>query len=389
LQHPEKEEIMDFALDEEHKMLQTTVRDFANEKLAPVADELDRKQEFAWDNFKMMADMGLFGLTIPPEYGGSGGDELSVAIAGEEIARACASTSDIFDVQLCLCTAPIAHVGTEEQKQRFIPSLVKGEKVGAHAITESEAGSDVSTIQMTARKDGDSYILNGTKIFITNGDVCDVVMIFAQIPELAPRGMTAFLVEAGTPGYSKGKKYDKLGMRAATNADQVFEDCRIPAENRLGEEGRGMRIFLDLIDHGRIGIAAQALGIAQAALNKSAEYAGQRQQFGAAISSYQAIGYRLADISTEVEAARLLLHKAAWLADQGQPFRTEAAMAKVYASELAMRATTLGIQVFGGYGYMMDSPMQRYFRDAKLTEIYEGTSEVQRMVISIPLFRQP
>jgi len=378
---------MDFTLSEEHKMLQTTVRDFANDKLAPVADELDRKQEFAWDNFKMMAEMGLLGLGIPPEYGGSGGDELSIVIAMEDIARACASTADIVDAHLCLCAAPIYRFGTEEQKQKFLPALVKGEKVGAHAVTESEAGSDVSRVQMTAVKDGDSYILNGTKIFITNGDVCDIVLVFATIPELGDRGMTAFIVEGGTPGYSKGKKYDKLGMRAATNADQVFEDCRIPVINRIGEEGRGMRIFLETIDHGRIGIAAQALGITKAALDRAADYAKQRQQFGAIIASYQAIGWRLADIFTELEAARLLLYQAAWLADNGQPFRTQAAMAKVYATELAMRATTLGIQVFGGYGYMMDSPMQRYFRDAKLTEIYEGTSEVQRMIISGALFR--
>jgi len=378
---------VDFTLSEEHKMLQTTVRDFANDKLAPVADELDRKQEFARDNFRMMAEMGLLGLGIPPEHGGSGGDELSIAIAMEEIARACASTADILDAHLCLCAAPIYRFGTEEQRQKFLPALVKGEKIGAMAITESEAGSDISNIQMTAAKDGDDYILNGTKIFITNGDVCDMVLIFANIPELGGRGMTAFIVEVGTPGYSKGKKYDKLGMRAATNADQVFEDCRVPAANRLGEEGRGMRLFLETIDHGRIGIAAQALGITQAVLDRAVDYAKQRQQFGATIASYQAIGWRLADIFTELEAARLLLYQAACLADNGQPFRTQAAMAKLCATELAMKATTLGIQVFGGYGYMMDSPMQRYFRDAKLTEIYEGTSEVQRMVISGTLFR--
>ena len=378
---------MDFTLSEEHKMLQTTVRDFATEKLAPVADELDRKQEFARDNFKMMAEMGLFGLSIPVEYGGSGGDELSIAIAMEEIARACASTADILDAHLCLCAAPIYRFGTEEQKQKFIPPLVKGEKVGAHAVTEAEAGSDVSNVQMTAVRDGDYYTLNGTKIFITNGDVCDTVLVFATVPELGNRGMTAFIVEAGTPGCSKGKKYDKVGMRAATNADQVLEDCRVPAANRIGEEGRGMRIFLEIIDHGRIGIAAQALGITKAVLDRAVDYAKQRQQFGAFIASYQAIGWRLADIYTELEAARLLTYQAACLADSGQPFRAQAAMAKLYATELAMRASTLGIQVFGGYGYMMDSPMQRHFRDAKLTEIYEGTSEVQRMVISASLFR--
>ncbi|HET6477908.1 MAG TPA: acyl-CoA dehydrogenase family protein, partial [Dehalococcoidales bacterium] len=287
---------MDFALSEEHKMLQTTVRDFANEKLAPVADDLDRKQEFARDNFKMMADMGLLGLGIPQEYGGSGGDELSVAIAVEELSRACAATADILDAHLCLCSAPIYRFGSEEQRQKFLPALVKGEKVGAMAITESEAGSDVSKMQTTATRDGDDYIFNGTKIFITNGDVCDVALVFANITELGERGMTAFLVEAGMPGYSKGKKYDKLGMRAATNADQIFEDCRLPAANRLGDEGRGMRIFLELIDHGRIGIAAQALGITRAILERAVEYAKTRKQFGAPIASYQAIGWRLADM---------------------------------------------------------------------------------------------
>lgn len=378
---------MNFTLTEEHKMLQATVRDFATNKLAPVADELDRKQEFAWDNFKMMAEMGLLGLTVPPEYGGSGGDELSIAIAMEEIARACASTADILDAHLCLCAAPIYRFGTEEQRQNFVPPLAKGKKVGAHAITESEAGSDVSSLKMTAVKDGDYYVLNGTKLFTTNGDVCDVVIVFATVPELGARGMTAFIVEQGTPGYSKAKKYDKLGIRAATDADQVFQDCRVPVSNRLGDEGRGMRIFLEIIDHGRIGIAAQAVGITRAVLDKAVDYAKERKQFGAPLSSYQGIAWRLADIATELEAARLLTYKAACLVDQGQPSRKEAAMAKVYATELAMRASVFGVQVFGGYGYMMDSPMQRYFRDAKLTEIYEGTSEVQRLVISNTLFR--
>ena len=224
---------MDFALGEEHKMLQTMVRDFATNKLAPVADELDRKQEFAMDNFKMMAELGLTGLTIPPEYDGSGGDELSIAIAMEEIARACPPTADILDGQLCLVTSPIYRYGTEEQRQKFVPALAKGEKIGANGITEAEAGSDIGNVKMTAVRDGDYYILNGTKIFITNGDVCNILVVFANIPELGARSMTAFIVEEGTPGYSKGKKYDKLGMRAATNADQVLEDCRIPASNRL------------------------------------------------------------------------------------------------------------------------------------------------------------
>jgi len=378
---------LDFTLSEENKMLQTMVRNFANDKLVPMAEELDRKQEFAWDNFKMMAELGITGMTLPSQYGGNDASTLSLVIVMEEIAKACASTCDILDVQLPLCAEPIYLYGTEEQRQKFLPSLAKGEKVGAFAITESEAGSDIGSIQTTAVKDGDSYIINGSKIFITNGDVCDIVIVFANITELGRRGMTAFIVENGTPGFSKGKKFDKLGMRAATNAELVFEDCRVSAANRLGQEGQGMRLCLNTFDRGRIGIATQAVGITQAVLDKAVDYAKQRVQFGTPIGENQGIGWMLADIATQVEAARLLTYQAAYLVDEGAPFSKQAAMAKLYASELAMKATTLGIQVFGGYGYMMDSPMQRYFRDAKLTEIYEGTSEVQRIVISRDLLR--
>jgi butyryl-CoA dehydrogenase len=378
---------MDFYLSEEHKMLQTTVRDLAVKKLAPVADELDRRQEFAWDNFKAMSELGLTGIGIPGEYGGSEGGELSVAVAIEEIAWACAATADILDTHLCLCTKPIYTFGNEEQRKKFLPPLVRGEKVGGFAITEPEAGSDIASIKATAVRDGDSYILNGTKVFMTNGDVADTAIVFANVPELGSRGMTVFVVEDGTPGFTKGKKYDKLGMRAATNADFILDDCRVPLENRLGEEGQGMRICLAILDRGRIGIAAQTLGITRAVLEKSTEYSKQRMQFGAPIGQNQAISWMLADMATQLEAARLLTHKAAFLADQEEPFTLYAAMAKLTASELCMKAATQGIQIFGGYGYMMDSPMQRYFRDAKLTTIYEGTSEVQRMVISRSLLR--
>ena len=378
---------MDFTLSEEQKMLQTTIRDFATNKLAPVADELDQAQEFARDNFKMMAELGIIGMTLPTQYGGGDASTLSLVIATEEIARACASTADIVDAHLCLCAEPIHFYGTEEQKQKFLPPLAKGEKIGAFAITESEAGSDIGNIQTTAVKDGDAYILNGSKIFITNGDVCDIVVVFANIPELEKRGMTAFIVEKDTPGFSKGKKFNKLGMRGGTAAELIFEDCRIPAANRLGEEGQGMRIALVTIDYGRIGIAAQGIGLAQAVLDKAVDYSKQRVQFGIPISQNQAIAWMLADIATQLEAARLLAYETAQLADAGAPFTKQAAMAKLFAGELAMKATTQGIQIFGGYGYMMDSPMQRYFRDAKLIEIYEGTSEVQRMVISRALLR--
>ena len=378
---------MNFTLSKEQKVLQETIRDFATNKLAPVADELDQAQEFAMDNFRMMAELGLTGMTIPTRYGGNNATTLSLVIAIEEIAKACASTADILDGHLCLCTEPIYYYGTEEQREKFLPPLAKGEKVGAFAVTESEAGSDVSSIKMTAVRDGDYYILNGSKIFITNGDVCDIVVVFATIPELGKRGMTAFIVENGTPGFTKGKKYNKLGMRAGTNAELIFKDCPVPAANRLGEEGRGMRICLSTLDHGRVCIAAQAVGITQAVLDRAVDYAKQRIQFGVPIGQHQAIGWILADIATQVEAARLLTYEAACVADEGAPFTKQASMAKVYAAELCMKATVQGIQIFGGYGYMMDSPMQRYLRDAKLTEIYEGTSEIQRMVISRALLR--
>ena len=378
---------MDFTLSEEHQMLQRTIRDFATNKLAPVADELDQRQEFATDNFRMMAELGLTGIGIPSEFGGSGGDKVSLVIAMEEIARACAATSSILTTHICLCTETIYIYGNEEQRKRFVPPLAKGEKVGSFAITEAEAGSDASAIQMTAVKDSDAYLLNGTKVFITNGDVCDTAIVFANIPALGKRGMTAFIVEAGTPGFSKGKKFNKLGMRASTTTELVFEDCPVPVENRLGEEGQGMRICLATLDRGRIGLAAQAVGITQAVLDRAIDYSKQRIQFGAPISQNQAIAWMLADIATQLEAARLLTYKAAYLADNGAPFSKHASMAKLYASELSMKAATQGIQIFGGYGYMMDSPMQRYFRDAKLTEIYEGTSEIQRMVISRALLR--
>jgi len=378
---------MDFSLTEEQKMLQASVRELATKTIAPRADEMDRKQEFAWDNFKAMAKLGLTGMSIPPEYGGSGGNKTSVVVAREEIGAACASTCDIIAAHLCLATEPIYIYGNEKQRRKFLVPLAKGEKVGAFAITEADAGSDVAAIKTTAVKDGDSYIINGTKVFISNGDAAGTMVIFANIPSMGNRGMTAFIIEDGMAGFSKGKKYDKVGMRAATNTDLVFKDCRVPAENRLGDEGQGMKICLGTLDRGRIGVAAQALGIARAVLEKSVAYSKQRIQFGAPISNNQAIGWMLADIGTELEAARLLAFKAAFHADRGEAFGVYAAMAKLYATELAMRASVQGIQIHGGYGYMMDSPMQRYFRDAKLTTIYEGTSEVQRMVISRSLLR--
>ncbi len=378
---------MDFVLSEEQKMLQTMVRDVANTRFAPIADELDRQEEFPLDNFKLMAEMGLTGLTIPTEYGGSGSDILSFEIAVEEVARACASTADALNAHLCLATEPIYFYGNEQQRKKYLPDLASGRKIGAFAVTEPEAGSDISSVQTKAVRDGDHYIINGSKIFITNGDVADTVVAFVGVPALGKRGMTAFIVEKGMPGFSKGKKFHKLGMRAGTAAELIFEDCRVPVENRLGEEGQGMKIALATIDRGRVGIAAQALGITQAVLEKSTEYAKQRVQFGVPIAQNQAIAWKLADMATRLEGARLIVQKAAFLAANNEPFSVNISMGKLAAAELCMKAATEGIQIHGGYGYMMDSPMQRYFRDAKLTTIYEGTSEIQRLIISRALLK--
>ena len=373
---------MDFHLTEEEKMLQTTARDFAKKELEPVASKVDEAEEFATQNFKKMAELGFTGLAIPPEYGGSGGNVLSLVIVMEEIAKACASTCDILDAHTSLCARPIYLYGTEEQKNKFLPPLAKGGKIGAFGVTEAEAGSDISAIKTTAVRDGDSYILNGAKLFITNGPVCDIVVLFANIPVLAPRGMTAFIVEINTSGFSRGPQYKKLGMHGATNAELIFNNVRVPASNRLGDEGKGMRICLATLDEGRLGIAAQSVGISQVVLENAISYSKERKQFGNLISQNQAIQWMLVDMATKVEAARLLTYQAASLYDEGMRISKEAAMAKLYASEACLDIAIKGIQIFGGYGYMMDSPMQRYFRDAKLTQIYEGTSEVQRMVIA-------
>jgi len=293
-----KRYIVDCLLTEEHKMLQATVRDFAAKEIAPRADEVDRTEEFPFDSFKKMAELGLFGLNVPPDYGGNGGDTLSFAIAVEEISRACASTGDILLTQSSVIKAIYYH-GTDEQKKKYLPLLIKGELVGAGAITEAEAGSDVSNIQTTAVRDGDSYILNGTKTFITHGPVCDVVNVHARYPGTDKRSMTTFLVDDGTPGFIKGKKYEKVGLRGAVTGELVFEDCRIPVSNCLGDEGRGFKHLMELFGFGRINIASQALGIAQAVLEKSIEYAKQRVQFGRPIADNQAIAFMLADMATE------------------------------------------------------------------------------------------
>ncbi len=378
---------MDFHLSEAEQMLQTTARDFAKNEIEPVAAAIDEANVFAMANFKKLAEVGFTGLAIPPEYDGSGGDVMELVLVMEELAKACASTCDIVDAHISLCARPILLYGNEEQKQKYLPPLCRGEKVGAFAVTEAEAGSDIANIKTTAVRDGDFYVLNGSKLFITNGPVCNTIVVFAGIPDLAPRGMTAFIVEADMPGFSRSPQYEKVGMKGASNAELIFDNLRVPVANRLGDEGKGMKICLSTLDEGRIGIAAQAVGISQAILQRCIDYAKERKQFGKLIGEHQGMQWMLVDMACRLESARLLLYRAARTMDEGANPVKAAAMAKLVATETCMDMAVKGIQIFGGYGYMMDSPMQRYFRDAKLTQIYEGTSEVQRMVIGRELLR--
>jgi len=373
---------MRFDLTEEQQILQDTVRNFAQKELAPVVEKADQDEEFPWDSFKGMAEIGLTGMIIPEEYGGSETGELELNIAMEEIARVSPSCAHILDSHLVLCGSPILHYGSEEQKQKYLPGIASGENVGAFALTEPNAGSDVMGLQTKAEKNDSGYILNGQKTFISNGETCKTAVIIGNITDLAPRGASAFILEDGMTGFSKGEKFKKLGMKAATTTELYFEDCKIDEGQLLGKEGQGLKIALSTLDRGRIGIAAQAIGIAQGVLDLCVKYSNERVQFGGPISKQQAVAFKMADMAIEIEAGRALYQKAAYLADTGKPFGTNAAMAKVFCSELAMKAATWGIQIFGGYGYMMEYPVQRYFRDAKLTEIYEGTSEVQRIIVS-------
>ncbi len=380
---------MDLSLTEEQKMLRQRVREFAGKELEPVALEMDEREEFPMENFKKVSRLGLAGATIPAEYGGSGLDKVSYVIAIEELSRACPSTGGIFSTQNSLVCESLEHFGSEEQKKRYLVPLARGEKIGSFALTEPEAGSDAAAVETTAVKDGDDYILNGSKIFITNGGVADTMLVFATVNKgLGYKGIAAFIVEKDFPGFSVGRQFLKAGMRACVQHELVFQDCRVPASNRMGEEGRGFRIALSTIDMGRIGIAAQGLGIARGAYEMAVAYARQRRQFGQAIADFQAIQWMLVDMATKIDAARLLTYRAAYLMDNKLPFTREAAMAKVYATETATEAGAGAVQVLGGAGYMRDSRAQMYWRAAKLTEIYEGTSEIQRLVIAREILRE-
>jgi len=374
---------MDFGLTEDQQIFQRMVRDFATNELYPVAARVDDEEKFPAENVRKMAELGLMGVCIAEEYGGSGGDSVHMVIATEEIARACASTSTIYLASVSLACYPIYLFGKEEQKRRFVVPLAKGQKLACFGLTEPGAGSDAAAIQTAATRRGDHYVLDGTKTFITNGAEADIAVVFATTDKsLRHKGIVALMVEKGTPGFSVGKKERKLGVRGSSTAELVFQSCQVPVGNRLGDEGAGFKVAMGAIDASRINVAAQAVGIARAGLEASLAYAQDRQQFGRAISGFQAVQWMLADMATQVDAARLLAYRAAFLKNQGLPYLKEAAMAKLFAAETAMSVTTKAVQIHGGYGYIKDYPVERYFRDAKITEIYEGTSEMQRMTIA-------
>jgi alkylation response protein AidB-like acyl-CoA dehydrogenase len=379
---------MEFALTPEQKLIQQTAREFADEKLAPLAAEYDRSEEFTAPQAKMLAEMGFLGMMVPEEYGGSGLDTISYVLAMEEVSRACAATSVTMTVQNSLVCWPLEHYGNEEQKRKFLVPLAKGEILGCYGLSEPSAGSDPASMATTAVEDGDSYVLNGSKIFISNGGVSEIALIWAQTDrDLKHKGITAFILERGTTGFQVGAEEKKLGIRGSNTTELLFEDCRVPKANMLGALGEGFKIAMQTLDGGRIGIASQALGIGQACIDAAVKYAHERQVFGKPLSDIQNIQFKIADMAMEVQASRLLTLYAAWMKDQGVRFSKEAAMAKLHASEAANFAADMAVQIHGGYGYLRDFPVERLYRDARITEIYEGTSEIQRLVIGSAALR--
>ncbi|UOK57954.1 acyl-CoA dehydrogenase [Bacillus sp. OVS6] len=364
-------------------MIRKMVRDFAKNEVEPTAAERDEEERFDRALFDKMAELGLTGIPWPEEYGGIGSDYLAYVIAIEELSRVCASIGVTLSAHTSLAGWPVFKFGTEEQKQKYLKPMAQGEKIGAYGLTEPGSGSDAGGMRTTAKLNGDHYVLNGSKIFITNGGIADTYIVFAVTdPESKHKGTSAFIVEKDFKGFSVGKKESKLGIRSSPTTEIIFEDCIVPKENLLGQEGEGFKIAMMTLDGGRNGIAAQAVGIAQGALDASVAYAKERQQFGKPIAMQQGIGFKLADMATTVEASRLLTYQAAWLESEGLPYGKESAMSKLFAGDTAMKVTTEAVQVFGGYGYTKDYPVERYMRDAKITQIYEGTQEIQRLVIS-------
>ena len=374
---------MNFELTEDQQLIQNMVREFAESELKPIAGEIDKTHEFPMKTAKRMGDLGIYGITVPEKYEGSGGDYISYSIAMEELARVCATHAAIVSGHLSLCIHPILAVGTEAQKERYVPDLATGRKFGAFCLTEPNAGTDAASQQTTAVLQGDKFIINGSKVFITNAGYAETFMVLAMTDQSKGlKGITAFIVEKDFPGLIIGQREDKMGIRASSTHEVIFKNCEVPKENQLGNTGEGFKIAMQTLDGGRVGIASQALGIAQGALEAAISYSKERKQFGKPISANQGIQWMLADMATQVETARLLTRRAAGLKDAGHRITKEAAMAKLFASETAMKVATQSVQIHGGIGYTTSYPVERMMRDAKITEIYEGTSQVQRMVIA-------
>lgn len=380
---------MDFNLTKEQEMIRRMVRDFGEGEVKPIAAEIDKTSEFPWEVVRKMGELGLMGMNVEERYGGPGLDTVSYAIAVEEMSRACGTIGFTMAAHNSLSIAHINLAGTEEQKAKYLPDLATGRAIGAWGLTEPGAGSDAASLRTTATPEGDEWVINGRKLFITNGHIAKTFVILASTDKgKKAKGISAFIVERDTPGLSLGKREDKMGLRASPTSEIILENCRVPRENLLGEKDMGFIDSLKILDGGRISIAAMAVGIAQSALDESLAYSKERVQFGRPISAFQAVQWMLADIATEVEAARFLTYRAANMKDRGVRFTKEAAMAKLYASEVGMRATTKAIQIFGGYGFTKDYPVERMFRDVKLCEIGEGTSEIQRLVIARQLLKE-
>ena len=374
---------MDFHLTNEQLMLRKMYRDFAENEVKPLAEEIDEEERFPMETVEKMAKLGMMGIYFPKEYGGAGGDVLSYAMCVEELAKVCGTTAVIVSAHTSLCCAPIFEHGTEEQKKKYLPDLLSGKKIGAFGLTEPGAGTDASGQQTTAVLDGDHWVLNGTKCFITNGNVADTFVILAMTDKkLGNHGISAFIVEKDFPGFTQGKHEKKMGIRGSSTCDLIFEDCIVPKENLLGKEGKGFKIAMQTLDGGRIGIAAQALGLGEGAVNEAVKYTKERVQFGKRISQFQNTQFQLADMHTRMQAAQFLVYSAACKKQLHEEYSMDAAMAKLFAAEAASDVTRRAVQLFGGYGYTREYPVERMMRDAKITEIYEGTSEVQRMVIS-------
>ena len=374
---------MNLDLTEEQQLLQKSVREFAEAEVKPHAKEIDETGHFPLDTFKKAAELGLTGVAVGENYGGAGMDHASYAIVIEEISRVCASTGVILSVQNSLYCDPILRFGTDEQKQKFLVPFARGEKIGCYALTEPQAGSNAAALTTKAVRKGDTYVINGTKAWITNGGAADAAIVYVNTqPEKGEKGITALVVEKGKRGFAVGKEEKKLGINATACTELSFTDCEVPVANRIGNEGEGYKVALSTLDGGRIGIAAQATGIAQGAFEAALSYAQQRQAFGHPISDFQAIQFMLADMATEIDAARLLTRRAAWKQDSGARFTMEASIAKLFASEMSTRVAHKAIQIHGGYGYSREHPVERAYRDARITEIYEGTSEIQRLVIA-------